>query len=64
MLVPVTITDPMDRLVIGLEQDNFQVFDSKQPQEIKHFSSEDTPLLVGGDLRHEWQHEKQNRAIP
>jgi len=47
VLVPVTITDPMDRLVIGLEQDNFQVFDSKQPQEIKHFSSEDTPLSLG-----------------
>src|SRR5712691_6163929 len=47
VLVPVTITDPMDRLVIGLEQDNFQVFDSKQPQEIKHFSSEDTPFSLG-----------------
>jgi len=47
VLVPVTITDPMDRLVIGLEQDNFQVFDGKQPQEIKHFSSEDTPVSLG-----------------
>src|SRR5205085_12626591 len=47
VLVPVTITDPMDRLVIGLEQDNFQVFDGKQPQQIKHFSSEDTPVSRG-----------------
>jgi Ca-activated chloride channel homolog len=47
VLVPVTITDPMDRLVIGLEQDNFQVFDGKQPQEIRHFSTEDTPVSLG-----------------
>jgi Ca-activated chloride channel homolog len=47
VLVSVTITDPMDRLVTGLEQDNFQVFDSKQLQEIKHFSSEDTPVSIG-----------------
>ena len=47
VLVPVTITDSLDRLVVGLEQDNFQVFDGKQPQDIKHFSSEDTPVSLG-----------------
>jgi len=45
--VPVTITDAMNRPVTGLERDNFQVFENKQPQEIKNFSSEDTPVSIG-----------------
>jgi Ca-activated chloride channel family protein len=45
--VPVSVTDPMQRLVTGLAQDNFQIFDGKKPQEIRHFSSEDAPISVG-----------------
>jgi Ca-activated chloride channel family protein len=47
VLVPVTVTDPMQRLVTGLTQDNFQVFENKKPQEITHFSSEDAPVSLG-----------------
>ncbi len=47
VLVPVTITDQMDRLVTGLDKNNFQVFDGNQKQEIQHFSSEDAPVSVG-----------------
>jgi Ca-activated chloride channel homolog len=47
MLVPVTITDPMNRLVTGLEKDNFQLFEGSSPQEIKSFSSEDAPVSLG-----------------
>jgi Ca-activated chloride channel homolog len=47
VLVPVTITDPMGRLVSGLGKDNFQIFDGKQQQEIRHFSSEDGPVSLG-----------------
>ncbi len=47
VLVPVTITDATGRLVTGLEQGNFQVFDGKQQQEIRHFSSEDAPVSLG-----------------
>ena len=47
VLVPVTITDPMGRLVTGLEKDNFQVFEGKQPQQIRHFSTDDAPISVG-----------------
>ena len=47
VLVPVTITDPMNRLVTGLEKDNFQLTDNGQPQEIRHFSSEDAPISLG-----------------
>jgi Ca-activated chloride channel family protein len=47
VLVPVTITDPMNRLVTGLDKDNFQVYEGKQQQEIRHFSSEDAPVSLG-----------------
>jgi Ca-activated chloride channel family protein len=47
VLVPVTITDQMDRLVTGLDKDNFQVFEGKEKQDIQHFSNEDAPVSVG-----------------
>ena len=47
VLVPVTVTDPMNRLVTGLEKDNFLLTDSGQPQEIKHFSSPVTRRFIG-----------------
>jgi Ca-activated chloride channel family protein len=47
VLVPVTVTDPMQRLVTGLGPDNFQVFENRKPQQIKHFSSEDVPVSLG-----------------
>ena len=47
MLVPVTITDPMNRLVTGLEKENFLLTDNGQPQQIRHFSSEDAPISLG-----------------
>src|SRR6202048_4723607 len=47
VLVPVSVTDPLQRLVTGLGRDNFQVFEGKKAQEIRHFSSEDTPVSVG-----------------
>ena len=45
--VPVTITDNLNRPVVGLDQDNFQLFEDKKPQEIRHFSNEDTPVSIG-----------------
>ncbi len=47
VLVPVTITDPMNRLVTGLEKDNFEVFEGKESQQIRHFSNEDAPISLG-----------------
>jgi Ca-activated chloride channel family protein len=47
VLVPVTVTDPMNRLVTGLEKDNFQLYDGSQAQLIRHFSSEDEPISLG-----------------
>ena len=47
VLVPVTITDPMNRLVTGLEKNNFELTDNGKLQEIRHFSSEDAPISLG-----------------
>ena len=47
VLVPVSITDDRNRPILGLERANFSIFENKKPQEIKNFSSEDTPISVG-----------------
>ena len=47
VLIPVTVTDPMNRFVTGLEKENFKVFEDKKEQEISQFSSEDAPLSAG-----------------
>jgi Ca-activated chloride channel family protein len=47
VLVPVSVTDTMNRAVMGLEQGNFQLYEGKQAQEIKHFSREDAPVSLG-----------------
>ena len=47
VLVPVTITDPMNRLVTGLDKANFQLFEGNSSQEIRTFSSEDAPVSLG-----------------
>jgi len=47
VMVPVTVTDQKDHIILGLTQNNFQLFDGKKAQEIKHFSSEDAPTSVG-----------------
>jgi Ca-activated chloride channel family protein len=47
VLVPVSVTDPAQRLVTGLRAENFQLFEGKKPQEIRHFSSEDLPVSIG-----------------
>jgi len=47
VLVPVTITDPLNRFVTGLDRQNFNLFEGKDQQEIKTFSSEDAPVSIG-----------------
>jgi Ca-activated chloride channel homolog len=46
-LLNVTVTDPYNRLVTGLEPDNFRVFEDNVEQEIVTFSSEDVPISIG-----------------
>jgi Ca-activated chloride channel homolog len=47
VLVPVTVCDPMNRPVTGLEKEHFKVLDDKVEQIITHFSMDDAPLAVG-----------------
>jgi Ca-activated chloride channel homolog len=47
VLVPVTITDPMNRLVTGLEKDDFQVYENNGEQKIASFACEDAPVSIG-----------------
>ena len=47
VLIPVTVTDPLNRFVTGLEKENFRIFEDKIEQQVVQFSSEDAPLSVG-----------------
>ena len=50
-LIPLTVTDPMNRLVTGLERENFFIYEKgvgpEQLQTIKTFSTEDAPVSLG-----------------
>ena len=46
-LINVTVTDPYNRLVTGLDPDNFRVFEDNVEQEVVTFSSEDVPISIG-----------------
>lgn len=47
VLINVTVTDPMNRFVTGLDKEHFKLFEDKKEQTITQFSSEDAPLSVG-----------------
>ena len=47
VLIPVTVTDPMNRFVTGLEKENFKILEDHKEQDLTQFSSEDAPLSVG-----------------
>jgi Ca-activated chloride channel family protein len=46
-LVNITVTDPYNRLVTGLDPDNFRIFEDNIEQEVVNFSSEDVPISIG-----------------
>jgi len=46
-LINVTVTDPYNRLVTGLDPDNFRVFEDNIEQEVVTFSAEDVPISIG-----------------
>jgi Ca-activated chloride channel family protein len=47
VLIPVTVTDPLNRFVTGLERESFKVFEDKIEQKVVSFGSEDAPLSIG-----------------
>ena len=47
VLVNVTVNDPMNRIITGLQRGHFSVREDKIEQEITHFGEEDAPVSVG-----------------
>jgi VWFA-related protein len=45
--INVTVTDPLNRFVTGLDKEYFKLFEDKVEQVISQFSSEDAPLSIG-----------------
>ncbi len=46
-LANVTVTDPYNRIVTGLEKEHFRIFEDGVEQEVTQFSSEDVPISIG-----------------
>ena len=47
VLIPVTVSDALNRFVLGLEKKDFQLFENGVEQNVALFSGEDAPLSVG-----------------
>jgi Ca-activated chloride channel family protein len=47
VLIPATVTDPLNRFVLGLQKQDFHLFEDGTEQTIAHFSGEDAPLSLG-----------------
>jgi len=47
VVIPVTVTDTMNRFVLGLNQQDFRILEDGKEQKVKQFSGEDAPLSVG-----------------
>jgi Ca-activated chloride channel family protein len=47
VLVPTTVTDSMDRLVTGLDKQNFSIYQDHQKQNVQALWSQDTPISLG-----------------
>ena len=45
--IPVSVTDSVNRFVLGLQKEDFHLFEDGVEQEIAHFSGEEAPLSVG-----------------
>lgn len=47
VLIPVTVTDTLNRFVLGLQKEDFRLFEDGAEQNVAIFSGEDAPLSVG-----------------
>ena len=47
VVVPVSVTDSANRFVVGLEKQNFKLYEDGVEQHIAQFSGEDVPLSIG-----------------
>ncbi len=63
VLIPVTVTDPMNRFVTGLEKENFKLFEDKKEQEDHAIFERGCPALGRRGLRLQRQHGPQAGKI-
>jgi Ca-activated chloride channel homolog len=47
VVLRVTVTDSLNRYVVGLEKEHFKIFEEKVEQTVTHFSNDKSPLSVG-----------------
>jgi len=47
VVIPVTVTDELNRPQTNLHREDFTVYEGDQAQQIRYFSSEDSPISVG-----------------
>ena len=47
VLIPVSVTDKLNRFVVGLGKEHFKLFEDGKEQKITEFSGEDAPLSIG-----------------
>jgi Ca-activated chloride channel family protein len=47
VLVNVTVSDPFNRVVTGLEREHFRVFEGDREQKVLYFSTEEVPVSLG-----------------
>ena len=65
VLVPVTVTDALNRPVIDLPKQNFTLYEGGVAQPIQYFSNEDAPISVGlildcsGSMRNKIEYERE-----
>ncbi len=45
--IPVAVTDSLNRFVLGLQKEDFHLFEDSIEQNVAHFSGEDAPLSIG-----------------
>lgn len=47
VVIPVTVTDSLNRFVLGLDRQDFRVFEDGTEQKVTQFANEDAPLSIG-----------------
>ncbi|MDA2933289.1 VWA domain-containing protein [Acidobacteria bacterium AH-259-D05] len=47
VVVRITVTDPLNRYVVGLEKEHFRIYENKLEQALTHFSNDKSPISVG-----------------
>jgi Ca-activated chloride channel family protein len=57
----VTVTDPYNRLVTGLDRQHFEVFEDKVKQSIEFFNDDDVPVSMGIIFDVSGKHEGKGR---